>query len=146
MTADECPRHGQHEDAAKRISDQYALHRIALGDDALGKWFAVALADGRSNGDLYDSRGDAVRHQGHNEARYWFVPIRPGAPLSVCDAQIVLTHHRATSRQSAALLDRDHPAGGRQLITRLTTEDQRAQIRALVSGSAPSNLIIPRGA
>ena len=129
MTAEECPRHGRHDDAAKRIADQYALHRIGAGDAAVGKWFAVALADGRSDGVLYDSRGDAVRHQRHNEVRYWFVPITIGT-LSVCDAQIVLAHHRATARQSAALLDRDHAAGGRQLITRLTAEDQRAQTRA----------------
>lgn len=143
MTATECPRHGVHSDAAKRIHDEYTLHRLAGGDAALGRWFAAALADGRSDHVLYDSRGDAVRHQHHDEALYLFLPIKPGE-FSVCDAQTLLKCHRLLAATQKALLDRDHPAGGRQLITRLTDEDQRAQVRALLTGGAPTNLI--RGA
>lgn len=143
MTAIECPTHGVHSDAAKRISDQYALHRIGAGYDALGKWFAAALADGRSDGVLYDSRGDAVRHQHHNEAYYLFIPIRPG-PLTVCDAQTLLKCDRLLAATQRAMLDRDHRAGGRQVISRLAMEDQRAQVRSILTGSAPTNLILPR--
>lgn len=145
MTAGECSLHGTHSDAAKRIADSYALHLIGAGDAAYGRWFAAALADGRSDGALYDSRGDAVRHQHHNEDRYIFIPIRPGR-FTVCDAHTLLGCNRLLAATQRALLDRGHRAGGRVIIPRLTSEDQRAQVRSILTGSAPTNLILPRGA
>lgn len=143
MTADRCPHQGQHSDAAKRVYDAYSLHRMAAGRDAYGKWMACALADGRSDNTLYDSRGDAVRHQHHNEDRYIFVPVRPGA-FTPCDAEVLLKCHRQLAATQKAMLDRDHRAGGRQIIRRLTVEDERASVLSILTGSAPTNLILPR--
>jgi hypothetical protein len=136
-----CPHNGQHSDAAKRVYDTYTLHRMAAGDNAYGQWMACALSDGRSDNTLYDSRGEAVRHQKHNEDRYVFIPIRPGS-FTLCDAETLLKCHRLLAATQKALIDRDHPAGGRQIIPRLTTEDQRSSVLSILTGSKPSNLII----
>lgn len=84
---------GGHSDAAKRVSDTYRLHREALGLAAVGRWFAVALADGTSDGQLYDTKRDAVRHQHHDEAWYAFVCIFPG-DVDVCMAEEYLAMQR----------------------------------------------------
>jgi hypothetical protein len=138
-----CPRHGEHSDAAKRVHDTYTLHRMAADNDGLGKWFAAALADGRSDNVLYDNRGEAVRHQKHNEDRYVFIPIRPGQ-FTICDAQTLLKCHRLLAETQKAMLDRDHYAGGRQVIPRLTLEDQRSSVHSILFGTKPSNLILPK--
>lgn len=140
-----CPhRDRDHDDAAKRCSDQYALHLIGAGQDAVGSWFAVALADGRSDGVLYPSKRAAVRHQHHNEFRYAFIRIGP-ASMSVCEAAEYLATNRALYDKGLRLPDPDHRAGGLDMIPRLTAEDQRNQVASILSGGrrAPSNLLLP---
>jgi hypothetical protein len=138
-----CPHKGRHTDAAKRVSDQYNLHLVAGGADAIGRTFAVALADGRSDGALYDDMGDAVRHQRHNESHYGFLRVNP-ASMTPCTAQGFLNFVKPSRRRGIGAPDRDHRNGGRVLIPRLTIEDQRAQVLQILTGSAPSNLIQPR--
>jgi hypothetical protein len=143
VTAIHCPHQGQHSGAAKRVHDVYNLHKMAAGADSYGRWIACALADGSSDNVLYDDRGDAVRHQHHNEDRYAFIPIRPGS-FTVCQAQILLQHSRLLAATQKQMLDRSHRAGGRQLIRRLTAEDERSSVLSILTGSRPSNLILPR--
>jgi hypothetical protein len=119
---------GAHSDAAKRASDAVNLHVIALGFGAFRKWVAVALADGRSDGELYDSKRDAVRHQRHNEDRFAFVRITPNG-MTVCRAESYLGVHRKLAAAGFRLADPDAAHGGRQVIPRLTNEDQ-AQLMA----------------
>lgn len=52
-------------DRTKRAWEQLRLHIDAIGDDAVGRWIALRLSDGGSDGVLYDSKPDAVRHQLH---------------------------------------------------------------------------------
>jgi len=60
-------------DAAKRLSDTVNMHAIA---GSWGKWIAVRLSDGGTDGVLYDSRADAIRHQLHEKlCAYVLVPI-----------------------------------------------------------------------
>jgi hypothetical protein len=125
-----------HSDAAKRIFDTYTLHRLADPIGNLGKWFACAIQDGRTDNALYDSKGDAVRHMS-NEYYFAYVQIVP-SQMSVCDAELFLSGVRKSYDARKGLIDRDHPQGGRDLIPRLTIEDQRKQIAGI-----PSNLIIP---
>lgn len=60
-------------DAAARMREAVNLHVVA---GALGirerhlAWVAIRLADGRSDGNLYESRPDAVRHT-QNKERGW---------------------------------------------------------------------------
>lgn len=126
-----------HSDAAKRISDTYELHRIAGGLDTVGKWFAAALADGRTDNVLYDSKRDAVLHQHHNEQLYTFIKMNPG-PMTPCDAEVMLKTARTLHDKGLRLTDPDDAHGGRDVIKRLTVEDQRT----LAKGRT-SNLILP---
>lgn len=53
-------------DVARRAADQVNVHVLAHGRDAHGKYVAIRLSDGGSDGTLYDTRYDAVRHQLHS--------------------------------------------------------------------------------
>lgn len=46
-------------------------HFAAIGDDCIGKWIALKLADGSSDMELYDTKETAVRHQTYeNQCAY----------------------------------------------------------------------------
>jgi hypothetical protein len=131
-----CPLNGtdaEHTDAAKRCSDEYRLHRLADPIGSIGHFIAIALADGSSDHVLYESRGDAVTHQHHNEEFYAYVHIGPH-DMNACQAESFLMTNRAMYKAGIRLTDRDHPAGGRVMIPRLTTEDMQAQMRSILSG------------
>lgn len=123
---------GGHSDAAKRISDWYNLHKAAGG--RIGQVFAVTLAGGTSNGDLYDTRAAAVLHAGHDEHWLAFIKLGP-ASMSVCQAASVLMMERQAAH--LRLADRDAKQGGRQIIPRLTVEDTERQLAALAHGGLP---------
>ena len=126
-----------HEDAAKRIADTYNLHRIGMGDAAIGRWFAARLVDGTSDQTLYDSKPDAVRHQHHDEHYYTYICINPG-DMSACAAAVMLKTARAAYDHGFRLADPDHKKGGREIIKRVSVEDQMAQSRG-----RNTNLIMP---
>lgn len=128
---------GEHTDAAKSLADTFNLHRVALGLDAVGKWFAVSLAEGKGDNQLYDSKLDCVTHQHHNERYYTYIKIVPGS-MKVCEAEVMLTTARRLYDKGMRMVDPDHKHGGPDLITRLTVEDQLAQMRGAVT-----NLIMP---
>lgn len=121
---------GTHEDAAKRVTDGYNLHRVAGGYDTVGKILAFRIQDGTSDGVAYDNKPQAVAHQRHNERYCMFVRVRTSS-MTVCEA--------ATLLRSARMLydlgnrpDRSHPNGGLDLIPRLTSEHQVRQDMALL--------------
>jgi hypothetical protein len=66
-------------DAARRMADTVALHQVALSSDekVAGRYIAVRLSDGGSDGVAYPSRAEAIRHQRHNGSRC----IYPRIPL-----------------------------------------------------------------
>lgn len=116
---------GGHSDAAKRISDTVNLHAVAGVRRGV---IAFSLADGRSDGTVYDTRGQAVAHQHHDERYCGFIRLGP-AGMSVCEAASVLRMQRQASR--LARPDRDAPDGGLEVIPRLTREAHARQIAAL---------------
>lgn len=122
-----------HTDAAKRLCDDFNLHRVAAPYDSIGKWMASALHDGGSDRVLYDSKLDAVRHQHHNEQWYTFIKIIPSS-MNVCEAEVVLATARNLYDKGLRLTDPDHRHGGPDLIKRLTVEDALAQGRGVVQG------------
>lgn len=129
-----------HSDAAKKVSDTYNLHRIAgdtLGIQANRKWFACALQDGESDGVLYDSKSDAIRHQHHNEQWYTFICIGPHS-MTPCEAEVMLSVARRAYDKGMRLADPDDRTGGRELIKRTTIEDMRA-----LAGGRATSLIMP---
>lgn len=133
-----------HTDAAKRCSDIYELHRVALGDDAIGKWFAVALFDGDSDGTAYDGKQECIRHQHHNEQHYAYIQINPGG-MSPCEAEAFLKIHREMYDKGMRLADPDHAKGGHSMIPALTNEDMRSRLTSIRSGGRkrPSGLYTP---
>lgn len=58
-------------EAGKRMSDVLNLALIANGPGVTGKWMAFALADGRSDNVVYDTRADAIRHQFHETLAHY---------------------------------------------------------------------------
>ena len=60
-------------DAARRCSEQVTLHILA---GAAGRWAAIRLSDGGSDGIAYDTQTDAVRHQLHpQQCCYLRIPL-----------------------------------------------------------------------
>jgi hypothetical protein len=114
----------EHTDPAKRVCDTYTLHKVADWPGNLGKWFAVALADGTSDNILYDSKPDAIRHQHHNENYYAFIQVTP-AQMTPCTAEIFLAGVRKL--YDAGLRMTDPVIARKEVIKRATYEDQVAQ-------------------
>jgi hypothetical protein len=126
---------GQHGDAAKRIADTHNLHRTAgtgLGLDSVGKVFACALADGTSDGVLYDTIKDAIRHQKHNAKWYCYLRVSRDA-LTECGAASLLQLHRDADDAGLKFVDRDDPSCGAEIIDRLTVEDHYRMTQALAA-------------
>lgn len=124
---------GGHSDASKRISDQHNIHLLAgqgyVGltgrNPHIGRVFACALADGRSDGVLYDSLEAAVSHQHHNEDWFAYLQVTPGG-MSVCEAASLLRLHR----QAQAAGIRMTGTTPRVAIPRLTIEQYLDQVTA----------------
>ena len=137
-----CMARAGHTDEAKRISDTYRLHRMAgagLGLDNVGQWLAFSLADGSSDGTLYDSRSAAVTHQHHNELYFAYVQIIP-KDMTVCDAEIFLAVQRRMYLRGIRMTDRDAPSGGMTPIPRVSREDQMSLMRSILHGGPARNL------
>lgn len=130
-------KHRSHTDAAKKVCDTYNLHKVADPYGSIGRWFACALADGSTDGVLYDNKRDAVWHQKHNESRYTFLKVGPSS-MNVCEAEVMLRTARQLYDKGLRMSDPDHKHGGPDVIKRLTVEDELNMMRGVVS-----NLVIP---
>ena len=93
-------------DAAKRMHERINVMLIARTWDELQRgWMAFKLADGDSDGILYDSRASAIAHQLHENTCAYF-PMRMalgGVPLRDC--QIFLNVHRHVYDHGGRLAD-----------------------------------------
>lgn len=83
---------GTYSDEARRASDNVNLHLLADRADNVGRWVAIRLSDGGSDGVVYDCKCDATRHQLH-ERQCVYVNIQPTG-LSAKDAEILLKMYR----------------------------------------------------
>jgi hypothetical protein len=92
-------------DAARRCADAVNLHVTVDPVHSIGKWVAVALADGRSDGVLYDKKADAVRHQLH-ETMCAYVCIPPGG-MPTSEAEVYLKAMRQLYDAGYRLADPD---------------------------------------
>jgi hypothetical protein len=129
-------------DAVHRICDTYNLHKLADPYGNIGRWFAAALADGTTDGQLYDSKRDCIRGQKHNEFYYMYLQVTPG-DLEPRACAALLDVHRRMYAKGIRVPDPDHHGGGRDLIHRLTWEDMRNQIRSMFGKGHPSNILLP---
>lgn len=117
-----------HSDAAKRMSDWYNLAKAA---GQVRGWIAVRYSDGSSNGDVYETREDAVADSFPWEDQFFYATLQQPS-MSVCAAESLLRYKRVMSEMERP--DRDLPHGGLEVIPRLAEEDQEAQIQAVRSG------------
>jgi hypothetical protein len=120
---------GGHSDAAMRICDVYMMHRTVDLYGCIGKWIACRLQDGSSDNMLYDSKPTAIRFQKGQENWYTFIRITP-AQITPCEAEVMLKMARMFYDKGARTTD---GFGRRELIKRLTWEDQNAQAKGIVT-------------
>lgn len=86
----------------RRLSDAVNL-AVLLG--GAGRWIAGRLSDGSTDGLIYDSKADAIRHQLHeNQCAYVKVPPGGMPPL---EATRYLQIHRELYAAGARLADPD---------------------------------------
>ena len=79
-------------DAAKRMSDIITTHHLADPAGNRGRWVAIRLSDGGSDGVLYDSLTDAAWAQLHyRQCLYYRIRTGPPGPRE-CD--VWLAYHR----------------------------------------------------
>lgn len=120
-------------DAGRRVSEAVNLARVAGG---AGRWIALRLDDGHAhdNGQIYDSRRDAIRMVGQAfESLYTYIKI-PHGPMPPAEATRWLELNREFKRAGLSLSDPDGPSP--MLPTgpgtdRLLMPHQHARLRGL---------------
>lgn len=115
------------DEAGRRCSD---VVRQAIADGHAGRWAAIRLSDGGSDGVAYDTRGDAVRHQLH-ESQCAYVKI-PRDDMGPGEATRFLEIHREVYDKGMRFIDPEDP--DRELISPMTLEGFGAALAALKTG------------
>ena len=125
----------QYSDEAKRLSDKYNTHRLAMGIACVGQWFVVRMTDAMSpDADtLYGSKAAAVHAMGGRSYDMIYVCIKPST-MSYKEAEAYISYNRKLHKNDWRMPDPDSRSGGMDLIPRLMREDARAQFRALFQG------------
>lgn len=113
---------GQHTDAAKRCADKVNLAIAAEGAGAVGKWMAVKLADGGSDGTLYPVQSDAVGAMFPYEREHCYLRI-PRQWMTLCESESYLRMNRM--RYDAGFAVMPDP---RDIIRPLTKSAHRQQM------------------
>lgn len=63
-------------DRAQRLSDAVTLAILGQGRGVVGKWVAARLSDGGTDGNVYDAKEQAIRHQLHEQqCAYICIPM-----------------------------------------------------------------------
>jgi hypothetical protein len=138
------------DDAAKRAYD--VIREIATHvdyDERMGYSFvALRLSDGGSDGNMYDTKPNAVRHQVHEmQCAYFSFRRMPNGFASPADAALFLAYHRMAYDAGFRLPDPDDKRGGPDLIMPITGEQLQNQLNRLANDAAESTLkaILTRG-
>jgi hypothetical protein len=79
-------------------------------------WMAFRLEDGWSDGNLYDSKEDAIKHVSSYQYYAFFCFRNCMAGSTPRDCQIWLDLHRHAYEHGGLLTDPDIPGGGPQII------------------------------
>lgn len=109
-------------DAARRCSDVIRTHIVA---GMAGKWAAIRLSDGGSDGVAYDTRADAIRHQLH-ETLCAYVRIPPD-DMPPEHAERFLAFHRRVYDAGFRLTD---PDDRREVLMPATIEEFNQLMRS----------------
>ena len=72
----------------KRMADILALHQMNLSTDEIlrGRFVAIRLSDGGSNGHVYENRSDAIQDQHNSLSRHAYIqiPLERLSPETCC--------------------------------------------------------------
>lgn len=119
----------QYSDAAKRAADIVNGYLAWMPIDELRrKYIAIQLSDGGSDGTLYDSKRDAVRHQ-LDESVCAYVSFRNllnGATYR--EMEIFLKFNRDAYDAGLRLTDPDEAHGGREVLMTSAAHDHYGNI------------------
>ncbi|MFF8495187.1 hypothetical protein ACF06O_30665 [Streptomyces albidoflavus] len=91
--------------AVQRLCDAVNLHWQAQGSDAVGKYVAIRLEDGRSpDGALYDTRADAARVQ--PDPWCFYVKVTPGG-IQPREGWVVLGYARQAKKAGVVFAEEE---------------------------------------
>lgn len=88
-------------DDGKRLHEAVAKAIAAGGRE---RWIAARLSDGGTDGNVYDTRADAVRHQLH-EDQCCYVLVPPGGDMPPHEATAYLDFHRRRQAAGMSMVD-----------------------------------------
>lgn len=121
-------------DRGRRLSDHVNAARSIGGE---GRWIAARLSDGGTDGTVYDSKSDAVRHQ-LDETQCAYLTVPP-APMPPHEATAYLELHERMYASGYRLQDPDTtPIMTRDLIPTLNRAGRRRAIREAAKRRHPS--------
>jgi hypothetical protein len=139
----------QYSDAAKRMSDIVNGLIVAQPWDVrIRSWIAVKLADGDTDGVLYDSQQDARDHQA-DEFTAAYLPLRTaGGGMQPRECEAYLAFHRMAYDNGYRLPDPDRRIPHNQvpqLVMPLAREDLHSQLQRLITRSGHSTARYRKG-
>lgn len=113
-------------DSAKRFYDIVQSYVAFVPyDERINSWVAIRLSDGGSDGNLYTSKDDAIRHQRYGQKCFYFwyrhSPNGMGSPK---EAQVILDTYRAA--EAAGRLP--EPESGLEMIIPMSDEHRYQQM------------------
>lgn len=120
-------------DAAKRLSD--IVNNICISqplDVVIRSWIAVSLADGSTDGTLYESRHAAVSHQYHEQQCAYLALKEAPHGMPTQDAYVFLKFHTGAYDAGLRLTDPEKDNGGYDLRMPIAREDVQHQLNALI--------------
>lgn len=88
-------------DDGKRLSEAV---KVAIAAGGRERWLAVRLSDGGTDGNIYDTRKDAVRHQLH-ESQCFYMLIPPGGDMPAHEATAFIEFHRRREAAGMSMVD-----------------------------------------
>lgn len=88
-------------DDGKRLSDAVM---VAIAAGGRGRWIAARLSDGGTDGNVYDTRQDAIRHQLHEE-QCCYVLIPPAGQMPPHEATGYLRFNRSRVAAGMRMVD-----------------------------------------
>lgn len=113
--------------SGKRAHDYIATY-TSVADiwDLKTKWVAIRLSDGGSDGQIYDSKRDAVRHQDFEQQCMYinFGSMLASGGSNARELAIMIAFHRDAYKKGMRLADPDDITGGRQLIMQAEDYDR----------------------
>jgi hypothetical protein len=120
-------------DTAKRAYDIVRSYTAFVEyDERVRSWVALRLEDGGSDGVLYLSKQDAIRHQAHEQlCAYFSYRTAPTGFGNARDAAVWLEFHRMAYDSGFRLADPDDSTGGPDLIMPSANEVLGAQFSTL---------------